>query len=96
MEFVVPMLEFSNLTSSGSEVQLDFVERKATPRELMRLSIQLHLFGLSLSDTVSALEGVGVEWVRSTVHNWGFRKLTYKPTDGNNRITSHLTKPDPA
>jgi len=34
-------------------IEPDFVEREQTPRELMKLSIQLQLCGLSLSDTVS-------------------------------------------
>jgi hypothetical protein len=50
------------------EINLEFVEREATPRLLMKLSIQLHLAGLSLSNTVSFLEVFGVERVRSTVH----------------------------
>jgi transposase-like protein len=50
--------------------QLRVVEREATPRLLMKLSIQLHLAGLSLSNTVSFLEVFGVDRVRSTVHNW--------------------------
>ncbi|EMA40937.1 transposase [Halobiforma nitratireducens JCM 10879] len=36
----------------------------------MKLSIQLHLAGLSLSNTVSVLEIFGVERARSTLHNW--------------------------
>ena len=36
----------------------------------MKLSIQLHLARLSLSNTVSALEIFGIERARSTVHNW--------------------------
>ena len=43
------------------------MEREATPRMLMKLSIQLHLAGLSLSITVLFLEKFGVERVRSTV-----------------------------
>jgi len=34
--------------SKSSDIQLEFVERGETPRELMRLSIHLHLAGLSL------------------------------------------------
>jgi putative transposase len=40
---------------SIDQIDLDFVEREATPRLLMKLSIQLHLAGLSLSNTVSVL-----------------------------------------
>ena len=36
----------------------------------MKLSIQLRLAGLSLSNTVSFLDIFGVDRVRSTVHNW--------------------------
>ncbi|GAB6862010.1 hypothetical protein JCM17092_20990 [Haloplanus litoreus] len=49
---------------------LVFVEREATPRLLVTLSIQLHLAGRSLSNTVPILEVFGVERARSTVHNW--------------------------
>jgi transposase-like protein len=52
------------------EIDLGFVEREATPRLLMKLSIQLHFAGLSLSNTVSVPELFGVERVKSTVHNW--------------------------
>jgi transposase-like protein len=51
------------------EIELGFVEREATPKLLMMLGIQLHLAGLSLSNTVSVLEIFGVERARSTVHN---------------------------
>ncbi len=73
------MPESSRFTGSSTGIQLDFVEREATPRELMRLSIQLHLSGLSLSDTVSVLERFGVERARSTIHNW-VQKADLQPT----------------
>jgi hypothetical protein len=43
------------------EIDLEFVEREATPQLLMKLSIQLHLAGLSLSSTVSFLGVFGVK-----------------------------------
>ncbi len=61
-------------------IELEFARRKATPRLLMKLSIQLHLAGLSLSNTVSFLEVFGVERVRSTVHNW-VHKADLQPED---------------
>ena len=64
------MPENDRLSGCLDEINLDFVEREATPRLLMKLSIQLHLSGLSLSNTVSFLEVFGVDRVRSTVHNW--------------------------
>jgi Transposase and inactivated derivatives len=66
----VSMPENDRLNGCLDEINLEFVEREATPRLLMKLSIQLHLAGLSLSNTVSFLEVFGVERVRSTVHNW--------------------------
>ncbi len=73
------MPEPSRLTGSSTGIQLDFVEREATPRELMRLSIQLHLSGLSVLDTVSVLERFGVKRARSTIHNW-VQKADLQPT----------------
>jgi len=71
-----------NTCLSGSITQFDlgFVEREAIPRLLMKLSIQLHLAGLSLSNTVSILEIFGVQRARSTVHNW-VHKADLQPTD---------------
>lgn len=63
------------------EIELDFVEREATPRLLRRLSVQLHLVGSSLSNTVSILELLGVERARSTVHNW-VHKADLQPDPG--------------
>ncbi|MCU4744830.1 IS6 family transposase [Natronoglomus mannanivorans] len=63
------------------QIDLDFVEREATPRLLMKLSIQLHLAGLSLSNTVRILEIFGVERARSTVHNW-VHKADLQPESG--------------
>ncbi len=64
------MPENDRLNGCLNEIELGFVEREATPRFLMKLGIQLHLAGLSLSNTVSILEIFGVERARSTVHNW--------------------------
>ena len=75
------MPENDRLDGCLEEINLEFVEREATPRLLMKLSIQLHLAGLSLSNTVSFLEIFGVERVRSTVHNW-VHKADLQPEDG--------------
>lgn len=58
------MPESSGLDGDSAEIQLGFMMREATPRELMRLSTQLHLHGLSLSDTVRVLENFGAERTR--------------------------------
>jgi len=81
------MPENDRLSGSLDEINLEFVEREATPRLLMKLSIQLHLAGLSLSNTVSFLEVFGVDRVRSTVHNW-VHKADLQPETG--RSPNHV------
>ncbi len=75
------MSENARLGGCLDEIDLEFVEREATPRLLMKLSIQLHLAGLSLSNTISILEIFGVERARSTVHNW-VHKADLQPDSG--------------
>ena len=81
------MPENDRLSGCLDEINLEFVEREATQRLLMKLSIQLHLAGLSLSNTVSFLEVFGVERVRSTVHNW-VHKADLQPESG--RSPNHV------
>ncbi|QSG08670.1 IS6 family transposase [Halapricum desulfuricans] len=75
------MPENTRLSGSIDQIDLEFVEREATPRLLMKLGIQLHLSGLSLSNTVSILEIFGVERARSTIHNW-VHKADLQPESG--------------
>ena len=75
------MPENARLSGSIDQIDLEFVEREATPRFLLKLSIQLHLAGLSLSNTVSILEVFGVDRARSTVHNW-VHKADLQPDEG--------------
>ncbi len=63
------MLENRRLNGSIDQIELGFVEREAIPEFLMKLSIQLYLSGLSLSNTVRVLGVFGVQRDRSTVHN---------------------------
>jgi transposase-like protein len=69
------------------ESNLEFVEREATPRLLMKLSIQLYLAELYLSNIVSILEVFGLERARSTVHNW-VHKADLQPESG--RCPDHV------
>ena len=71
----------ASLTGCFDQINLEFIEREATPRVLMKLSIQLHLAGLSLSNTVSILDLFGVSRARSTVHNW-VHKADLQPESG--------------
>lgn len=75
------MPENVRLSGCLDEIDLSFVEREATPRLLMKLSIHLHLAGLSLSNTVSILELFGVQRARSTVCNW-VHKADLQPESG--------------
>jgi transposase-like protein len=75
------MPKTARLDGCLDQIDVEFVEREATPRLLMKLSIQLHLAGLSLSNTVSVLDIFGVERARSTVHNW-VHKADLQPEDG--------------
>jgi len=77
------MLEIARLNGGSDCFELDFLEREATPEPAMKLGIRLHLAGLSLSDTVSILDRLGVERCRTTVHNW-VQKADLQPLDGAN------------
>jgi hypothetical protein len=46
------MPEISRPTSNSDAIKLEFVERKATAKEMMELTINLHLGGLSILATV--------------------------------------------
>ena len=55
------MPEIARLNRGSDCFELDFVEREATPKPAMKLGIRLHMAGLSLSDTVSILDDLGVD-----------------------------------
>ncbi len=82
------MPENASLNGCIDQIELGFVERERTPKLLMKLSIQFHLAGLSLSNTVSILEIFGVKRARSTVHNW-VHKADLQPEDGQS--PDHVT-----
>ncbi|ELZ97178.1 putative IS240-type transposase (ISH102) [Haloferax mediterranei ATCC 33500] len=84
--------ENASLGGNLDQIELELVEREATPQLLMKLSIQLHLAGVSLSGTVSILEIFGVKRARSTVHNW-VHKADLQPTAVDARITLRSMKP---
>ncbi len=77
------MPENGRLSGSIDQIELSFIEREATPTFLMKLSIQLHLSGLSLSNTVRIVEVFGVKRARSTVHNW-VHNADLQPESGKN------------
>jgi putative transposase len=75
------MAELDRLSESTEWIDLDFVERERTPREIIEKGIRYHLAGLSLSNTVTLLENLGVERSRVAVHNW-VQKADIQPADG--------------
>ncbi|WP_436348116.1 IS6 family transposase [Natronorubrum sp. FCH18a] len=74
------MPKIDRLSGCSDWIDLSFVERERTPRQLMELGIRLHLAGLSLSNTVRELEKFGVERSRKTVHDW-VHKCDLQPAD---------------
>ena len=66
----MPMSESDRLSECTGWIDLEFVERERTPREIIEKGIRHHLAGLSLSNTVIILEELGVERSRVAVHNW--------------------------
>ena len=74
------MAKIARLGGCSDWVDLDFVERERTPRQLMELGIRLHLSGLSLSDTVRELGRFGVKRSRKAVHDW-VHKCDLQPAD---------------
>jgi putative transposase len=75
------MSEITRLAGCTDSFELDFVEREATPKEAMKLAVRLHLSGLSLSNTVSVLDVLGISRSRSAVHNW-VQKSDLEPAAG--------------
>jgi transposase-like protein len=75
------MAENARFSGGSDAIELDFVEAVHTPVELMEYAVELHLAGLSLSNTVLALEWFGISRVRSTVHNW-VQKAELEPRGG--------------
>jgi len=75
------MPEIARLTGCTDWIDLEFVERQRTPEYAMKLGIQLQLAGLSLSNTVSILDELGVERSRKAIHDW-VQKADLQPTDG--------------
>jgi len=73
------MSENDRLGGDSDWIDLDFVERERTPEEIVEVGIQLHLAGLSLSNTKQHLEKLGVQRSRTAIHNW-VQKADLQPT----------------
>jgi len=75
------MAESDRLNEATGWIDLGFVERERTPREIIEKGIRHHLAGLSLSNTVTLLEDLGVQRSRVAVHNW-VQKAGLQPVGG--------------
>jgi transposase-like protein len=63
------MPEFDRLNGDSGWIDLEFLEGERTPEEIVKVGIQLHLAGLSLSNTKQHLERLGVQCSRTAIHN---------------------------
>jgi len=79
------MAEIDRLSGGIDWIDLEFIERERTPERIVEVGIQLHLAGLSLSNTKQYLEGLGVERSRPAIHNW-YRRPTYSRRTTPSRI----------
>jgi len=75
------MPEIARLSGSRDWIDLDFVERERTPERAMKLGIQMHVAGLSLSNTISILDKLGVQRSRKAIHDW-VQKADLQPVSG--------------
>ena len=76
------MTEFNRLSGGSEWIDLEFMERERTPEQIVEVGIQLHLAGLSLSNTKQHLERLGVQRSRAAIHNW-VQKADLQPTGDN-------------
>jgi putative transposase len=81
------MAKINHLSGCTDWIDLDFVERQRTPKRAMKLGIQLQLAELSLSNTVSVLEELGVKRSRKAIHDW-VQKADLQPSAG--RAPNHV------
>jgi len=64
------MAEFDRLSGYIDWIDLEFVERERTPEQIIEVGIQLHLAGLSLSNTKQYLDRLGIKRSRTAIYNW--------------------------
>ena len=88
------MAETDRLTESTDWIDLEFVQRERTPREIIEKGIRHHLAGLSLSNTVILLEELGVERSRTAIHNW-VQKAEIQPKGGETGSRCGRSEGDP-
>lgn len=75
------MPEIARLSGSSDWIDLDFLEPKRTPERAMNLGIQMHVARLSLLNTISVLDKLGVQRSQKAVHDW-VQKADLQPGSG--------------
>lgn len=60
------IFDLDRLAESFELIDFGSVEREATPKPAKKLGNRLHAAGLSLSDSVSVLDGFGIDRRRTT------------------------------
>jgi len=76
------MAKITRLSGHRDRIDLDFAERKRTHTQAIALSIQSHVAGLSLSNTVELLDAPGVQRSRETIHG-RVQKTGLQPEPGH-------------
>jgi putative transposase len=77
------MVKIDRLDGDTGWIDLAFIERERTPRQIIEVDIQLHLAGVSLSNTKQYLERLGVKRSRAAIHIW-VQKADLQPAAGAN------------
>ena len=70
VEIWLSMTDFDRLSGCSDWIDLSVVERERTPEPTVEVGIQLHLAGLSRSNTKQYLEMLGVQRSRTAIHDW--------------------------
>ncbi len=83
------MAKTDRLNGCSDWIDLSFVERERTPRQLMELDIRLHLVELSLSNIVRELEKFSVERSRKAIHDW-VQKISIRKTWKSEHCRTYL------
>ena len=83
---------YKQLNANSNWIDLDFMERERTPEQAVELGIQTHVAGLSLSNTTSVLEGLGVKRSPKAVHDERIRDNRVKalPSRDTKQIYSRM------
>jgi transposase-like protein len=76
------VLSIATFTDTPASVRQSKIDEHSKLRfETVKLGIQMHVAGLSLSNTTSVLESLGVERSRKAVHDW-VHKADLQPDEG--------------